>query len=158
MKSKVHFSLYCTLVTVGVIVILLIGIIATRHQADKCIVLTVITLLSILAGLYYCPTSVSVDSDSVKVNRLLSGSKLFHYSDIESVDICYPCAVGIRICGSSGFFGYWGYFRDFAIGSYFGYYADRSQCFYIKLKNKSQYVISCENHLEIVKYIQSNLK
>ncbi|MDE6225012.1 MAG: PH domain-containing protein [Muribaculaceae bacterium] len=158
MKNKVHFSLYCKVITVVVVSVLIIGIIASRHQTDKCILLTAITFFTTLAGLYYCPMSVTADSDSVKINRLLSGNKTFKYSDIESVDSCYPCAGGLRICGSSGFFGYWGYFSDVVIGSYFGYYADRSQCFFIKLKNKRQYVISCENHIEIVKLIQSNLK
>lgn len=158
MKSKVHFSAYCIAITVAVIAALLIGIVATRHQTDKCVLLTVITAFTTLAGLFYCPVSVSVDSDSVKVHRLISGCKSFRYSDIETVDTCYPSAGGLRLCGSGGFFGYWGYFSDILIGQYFGYYADRSQCFYIKLKNQRQYVISCDNHIEMVKTIQKNLK
>ena len=66
-------------------------------------------------------------------------------------------AAGIRLCGSGGFFGYWGYFSDIVIGQYFGYYADRSQCFYIKLKNKRQYVISCKNHVGMVEAIRKNI-
>ncbi|WP_370519135.1 hypothetical protein, partial [uncultured Muribaculum sp.] len=59
---------------------------------------------------------------------------------------------------SGGFFGYWGYFSDIIIGQYFGYYAARSQSFCIKLKNNRQYVISCDNHIEMVKFIMNNLK
>lgn len=158
MKSKVHFSTYCIAITVAVIAALLIGIVATRHQTDKWILLTVITAITVLAGLFYCPVNVSVDSDSVKIHRLLSGDKTFMFSDIEAVDTCYPSAGGLRLCGSGGFFGYWGYFSDIIIGQYFGYYADRCQCFYIKLRNKRQYVISCEKHTEIVKTIQEHLK
>lgn len=158
MKSKVRFSAYCVIVTVAVVALFLIGIVATRHQSDKCIGLSVIAVVTTLAGLFYCPMSVSTDSNSVKIHRLLSGCKTFKYSDIEAVDTCYPSAGGLRLCGSGGFFGYWGYFSDILIGQYFGYYADRSQCLYIKLKNKKQYVISCENHIEIVKAIQRSLK
>lgn len=158
MKSKVHFSIYCSIITVGVIAVLMIGIVATRYQTEKCILLTLITIISVLAGLFYCPVSVCVDSNTVKIRRVLSGNKIFKYSNIESVETCYPSAGGIRLCGSGGFFGYWGYFSDILIGQYFGYYADRSQCFYIKLKNKRQYVISCEKHTEIVKAIKKNLK
>lgn len=158
MKNKVHFSAYCIIITAVVIAAFLIGIVATRHQTDKCVLLTVITVISIFAGLFFCPLSVSVDSSSIKIRRLLSGNKTFRYSDIESIDTCYPSAGGIRLCGSGGFFGYWGYFSDIIIGQYFGYYADRSQCFYIRLKNKRQYVVSCENHIEVVKAVQKNLE
>ena len=158
MKSKVHFSTYCIIITAVVIVALLTGIIANRFNTDRCIILSVITATTALAGLFYCPVSVSVDSNAIRIHRLLSGNKTFKLSDIETVDTCYPSAGGIRLCGSGGFFGYWGYFSDILIGQYFGYYADRSQCFYIRLKNKRQYVISCENHIELVKAIQNNLK
>ncbi len=88
---------------------------------------------------------------------MLSGDKTFPLADIVEVDTCYPSAAGIRLCGSGGFFGYWGYFSDIVIGQYFGYYADRSQCFYIKLKNKRQYVISCKNHVGMVEAIRKNI-
>lgn len=158
MKSKVHFSTYCIIITIVVMVALTAGIIATRVNTDKCILLSVITAAVTLAGLFYCPVSVSVDSNVVRIHRMLSKDKTFKLSDIEAVDTCYPSAGGIRLCGSGGFFGYWGYFSDILIGQYFGYYADRSQCFYIRLKNKRQYVVSCENHIKLLKAIQNNLK
>ncbi len=157
MKSKVHFSSFCIIITGAVIAALLAGIVTTRDSTDKCLALAVITAAVTLAGLFYCPTGVSTDSKSVKVHRLISGCKTFKFSDIESIDTCYPSAGGIRLCGSGGFFGYWGYFSDIIIGQYFGYYADRSQCFYIRLKNNRLYVISCENHIEMVKNIQNCL-
>lgn len=158
MKSKVHFSIFCIVMTAATFGILLTAIVATRHEADECIMLSAITLFSALLGTYYCPVSVSIESDSVCLHRLLGKNRNFKFSDIESVDTCYPSAGGIRLCGSGGFFGYWGYFSDIIIGQYFGYYADRSQCFCIKLKNKKQYVLSCKNHFEMVNAIQKNLK
>lgn len=158
MKSKVHFSTYCIIITAVVIAALLTGVVATRHEPDKCVLIAAITAISIFAGLYHCPISVSMDSNSLKVRRLLSGDRVFNLSDIQAVDTCYPSAGGIRLCGSGGFFGYWGYFSDILIGQYFGYYADRSQCFYIRLKNNRQYVLSCANHLEMVKTIQHHLQ
>lgn len=158
MKSKVHFSFYCITITIVVMAALLIGIFTTRQETDKCALLTIITVIVAFAGLFYCPIRVCVNANSIKIHRLLSGCKTIKISDIEAVDTCYPSAGGLRLCGSGGFFGYWGYFSDILIGQYFGYYADRGQCFYIKLKNKKQYVISCENHIEMVKTIQMNLK
>ena len=48
------------------------------------------------------------------------------------------------MCGSGGFMGYWGYFHDIIIGSYFGYYGDRSQCVLVRLMSGAQYVVSCK--------------
>ena len=110
MKSKVHFSTYCTIITIAVLVLFVVGIVATRNESSKCLIFSIITALATLAGLYYCPVSVTADSKSVKIHRLLSGDKTFNYSDIESVDTFYPSPGALRLCGSGGFFGYWGYF------------------------------------------------
>lgn len=90
MKSKVHFSTYCTIVTIAVLALFVVGIVATRNESPKCLILCIITALATLAGLYYCPISVAADSKSVKIHRLLSGDKTFNYSDIESIDTFYP--------------------------------------------------------------------
>lgn len=157
MTSKVHFSLYCIIITIVTFGVLLTGAAMTYNTPNKSIILIIITVLITLSGLFYCPLSVSIDSDELKIRRLLAGDKRFKISDITDTDTCYPSAAGIRLCGSGGFFGYWGYFSDILIGQYFGYYADRSQCFYIRMKNKKQYVISCRNHTEIVKNIQTQI-
>lgn len=158
MKSKVHFSPFCRIITVAVIALFLIGIIANRNHTDKSIVLIIIACIIIFTSLYYCPVSISIDVNALNINRLLSGSKTFKFADIEAVDTCYPSAGAIRLCGSGGFFGYWGYFSDILIGKYFGYYADRGQCFYIRLKNKKQYVISCADYIEIVNAIRKKIE
>lgn len=158
MKSKVHFSYFCIIITIFVVVALVAGIVTTVQEPRTQIIMSIVTALSFFAGLYYCPVSIAADSESINIRRLISGNKTFRYSDIEMVDTCYPSAGGIRLCGSGGFFGYWGYFSDIIIGQYFGYYADRSQCFYIRLKNKRQYVISCQNHMEMVRFIQKHLE
>lgn len=154
MESKVHFSHFCTIITAVIIVAFVVAIATTLNDPKNCLILVSVTVLMILTGLYYCPVKVSADSEAVRIHRLMSRDKVFKYDDIQAVDTCYPSAGGIRLCGSGGFFGYWGYFSDIIIGQYFGYYADRSQCFYIRLKNKRQYVVSCRNHIEMVKFIQ----
>lgn len=158
MKSKVHFSLFCKIITIAVFAALIGATISSIGNTRDCAILSAITLLAIFSGLYYCPTAVSATTAGVTVHRCLSGDKVFRYSDIKKVDTFYPSAGGLRLCGSGGFFGYWGYFSDILIGQYFGYYADRNQCFYIVLKNNRQYVISCNNHTEMVKTIQQHLK
>lgn len=158
MKRKVHFSWYCTIITLAVIAAFITGIVLKRNDPQACTLLSVITVTAVLCGFYYCPVYVTADEHEIRINRLLSVYKSFRYSDIEAVDTCYPSAGGLRLCGSGGFFGYWGYFSDIIIGQYFGYYADRSQCFYIRLKNKRQYVVSCNDHVEMVNQIRKHLK
>lgn len=157
MKTNVHFSKYCIAITFVVLAALITGLIVTYGDQRSFVMLAVITMLAVFSGLYYCPKSVSVDGNGLSIHRLVSRDKIFKYSDIREVDSCYPSAGGIRLCGSGGFFGYWGYFSDSLIGQYFGYYTDRDQCFYIKLKDNRQYVISCNNHTEIVNEIRRHI-
>lgn len=157
MKNKVKFSIYSKIITVLVLILFAAGVIALLDNTRELPLFCIIMGGATITGLYFCPISIEADQSEIKLHRLLSHPKCFAYNDIQSVDTCYPSAGGLRLCGSGGFFGYWGYFRDIAIGQYFGYYADRSQCFYIKLKNKRQYVISCKNHVEMVEAIRKNI-
>ncbi|MDE5667923.1 MAG: hypothetical protein K2I24_00125, partial [Duncaniella sp.] len=99
MKSKVHFSTYCIIITILVLAALTTGILTHRHY----ITATAITLAVVAAGLYYCPVSVSVNTSELVIHRLLSGDKKFSLADIVEVDTCYPSLEGIRLCGSGGF-------------------------------------------------------
>ncbi len=157
MKQKVKFSTYSLIITAVVLVLSVVGIFSLVGNVDKLTIFCIIMGLATIAGLYYCPISIEANASGVKLNRLLSGAKCFHYDEIETVDTCYPSAGGLRLCGSGGFFGYWGYFSDIMIGSYFGYYGSRNNCFMIKLKNGKQYVIGCDNAISIVDYINGKL-
>lgn len=158
MKSKVHFSTYCIIITIVVPAALLTGILTHLHSIDLPTLLTIaLTVGVVAAGLYYCPVSVSVNPRELMIHRLLSGDKTFPLADIVEVDTCYPSAGGIRLCGSGGFFGYWGYFNDIMIGTYLGYYGSRSECILIRLKNGKQYVLGCENAVAMANYIKHQI-
>lgn len=103
MKRKAQFSYYCIAVTVVLLILLCVGIVANFGIHDKLVAMSVITVVAVLAGLYYCPVSVSADSDRVRIHRFLAGDKSFRYADIDSVDTCYPSAGGIRLCGRGDF-------------------------------------------------------
>lgn len=155
MKSKVKFSIFSIIITALVLVLLIIGIFSLRGNFDDLVLFSSITVLAILSGLYYCPCSVEATSEGVKINRLLSGAKTFSYDEIEKVDACSLSISSLRLCGSGGFFGYWGYFHDNAIGNYFGYYGDKNYCMLLRLKNVRQYVLGCEDVSSMAKYISS---
>ena len=158
MKNKVKFSIYAQVITAAVIILCIIGEISLWDIPEKLVKFNLITGVAIIAGLYYCPISVEANQSEIKLYRLLGRPRIFTYRDIQSVDTCYPSAGGIRLCGSGGLFGYWGYFSDIMIGTYFGYYGSRSYCFLVKLKNGKQYVLGCENPVAMVEYIESNME
>ncbi|MDE6669133.1 MAG: PH domain-containing protein [Muribaculaceae bacterium] len=142
MKFKVKFSTYCSIITVVVIIALIVGIVTVGDHAER-ILLSVITVCVIGAGLFYCPVSIEADTDKFIIHRLVK-AKHIPYDQISAIDRCFPSAGGLRMCGSGGFMGYWGYFHDIIIGSYFGYYGDRSQCILVRFRSGAQYVVSCK--------------
>lgn len=155
MKNRVKFSIFVQVITAVVILLCIVGEISLWNIHEKLIKFNLIMGAGIIAGLYYCPVSVEANLSEIKLYRLLAKPKIFAYKDIQSVETCYPSAGGIRLCGSGGLFGYWGYFSDIMIGTYFGYYGSRSYCFLVKLKNGKQYVLGCENPVAMVNYIKS---
>lgn len=157
MKQKIKFSSFSIITTAAVMVIFVIGVISVIDNPDKLITLGVIAGITTIAGAYYCPTSVEASETGIILHRLMSRPKEFSYDMIQSVESCYPSAGGIRLCGSGGFFGYWGYFSDIMIGTYFGYYGSRDNCMLLKLKNGHQYVIGGSNIPALVNFIQLHL-
>lgn len=156
MKNKVKLSLFCFIITYFVLLALIIGVFTSWGEGNKAVVLLVILVSLVGISLYFFPKSIE-SNDNGLIIHCQYNDKAFAYSDIEKVERCYPSAGGLRLCGSGGFFGYWGYFTDIVIGNYFGYYGNRSQCILIKLKDGKQYVISCENPDKMVNAISSRL-
>lgn len=157
MKQKIKYSAYSIVVTAAILILSVAGVVSLRAESDKLVTFCLIMVSAIIFGLYYCPLSVEAGQSGIVIRRILSGPKTFAYGDIESVDTCYPSAGGLRLCGSGGLFGYWGYFSDIMIGTYFGYYGSRSHCFLVKLKSGRQYVIGCTDSAAIVSYIEPRL-
>lgn len=156
MKSKVQLSLYSLIITVTVCVALLVGIILSWNDIDTLIPLAVIFIFLVGTGLFYYPLSIEATDNSLKINRVLK-TKEIPYSEISSVDRCMPSLGGLRLCGSGGFMGFWGYFNDIIIGTYFAYYGNHNQCILIKLKNGKQYVVSCAKPNEMYLLLNNKL-
>lgn len=142
MKSKVKLSLYSRIITCVLVLILVAAMVTTWGNEDKFLLSVILFIGLLFAGLFYSPVSIEASESALVIHRVLK-SKVISYSDISSVDRCIPSAGGLRLCGSGGFMGYWGYFSDIIIGSYFGYYGDMDRCILVKLKDGKQYVISC---------------
>ncbi len=114
--------------------------------------LGILFLCLLTVGLFYCPVSLETTDHTLIIHRVLK-DKVIPYSEIAAADYCYPSAGGLRLCGSGGFMGYWGYFHDIIIGNYFGYYGNQKNCILIKLNSGKQYVLGCEDREAILNII-----
>lgn len=157
MKQKVKFSAYSLIVTAVVLVLFVVGIFTLLGNEEKLILFCIIMGMTTIAGLYFCPKSIEAAASGIMLHRLLSSPKEFSYNSIQEVDTCYPSAGGLRLCASGGFFGFWGYFSDIMIGSYFGYYGSRSNCILVKMKDGKQYVLGCDNAVAMADYIKQQI-
>ncbi len=111
----------------------------------------------ILFALFYAPVSISVDEDSLNINRSLK-TKHIPLSEISSVTLVSPTMAEKRIFASGGWFGYWGRMKEPSLGHYFAYYGKASDCFLVRLKDGRQYMLGCVDPVAVVDFINSKIK
>ncbi len=151
MKQSVKFSPYTLFITICSLAILIaIMLILLRDGKEfAAYVFAGVIVLICLLSLFYAPVSVSVDGHSLNVNRKLR-TRSIPLDEIESIRLCPPTMGERHVCGSGGWFGYWGWFHDRELGRYFAYYGKSSDCFLVRLRNGRNYVIGCQNSQTIV--------
>lgn len=159
MRKKVEFSTYAF---INSIVILAILIALLCWQASKDVGWAIWALFGVicffcLMTLIYAPKYISLTSNNLSINRTLK-TKDIPLSEISSVKLCPPTMSERRLCGSGGFFGYWGWFSEPSIGRYFAYYGKASDCFLVTLKSGKKYMLGCKDAPEMVSSIQERLK
>ncbi len=157
MKSKINYSRFSTILTVSLLSVIFIGCIVSLHQKPAFYTLLSIYLILIVFALFYGAAYIKADSDHIIMGSLLNSRKI-HIRNIDSVELFQPTMGAIRICGSGGFMGYWGIFKEGDIGRYYAFYGKASDCFLIHLKGGNKYVIGCENPAAMVDYIKSQIK
>lgn len=156
MKSTVKFSSYALVLTL-IINLILIGccVYTFNETAGFWFVFSIFVVL-LLLGLLFGPVQIVADNDYITVKSILRKRRI-PVCDIESVELFQPTMGAIRLCASGGYFGYWGLFREGDVGRYEAYYGKASDCFLIKMKNGSKYVLGCQNPSEMVDKIQTLL-
>ncbi len=155
MKQRVYLSTYSIIISGVCLIVLLVCLFNCRNNWGVWAIGGTIFALVILE-LFYMPLSVSVNESELNVHRALRRKRI-PLKDIKSVMLCPPTMAERRICGSGGFFGYWGWFSEPSIGKYFAYYGKASDCFLVELKNGRKYLLGCSNPSEMVGYINSRL-
>lgn len=156
MKRKVEFSIFCKITTVAVIALIIGLVVFGEINGEDVRIAYPIFFLMILSGLFYGPVSIEITDKDLIIHRWLK-DKIIPLESIVSADYCYPSGGGLRLCGSGGFMGYWGYFHDITIGSFFGYFGKREQCVVVCLKSGKQYVVSCDDPAFIVNNVNRYL-
>jgi len=157
-KQKVKYSAYSVVMS-ALCFALLLGLISYLAKRDIwCwIIYSAVLIVWCLSTLYYAPMAISVDEKSLSIHRSLR-IKDIPLAEIASVRLCPPTMAECRICGSGGFMGYWGWFRERDIGRYFAYYGRSSECFLVTLKGGKKYMLGCENFKAIVRAIDERIR
>lgn len=109
-KKRVELSSYCWIIS-ALSTALMCGVfIYALKQPDNewavCILGVAIVLL-FLFTLCYMPLSISLDNESLNINRPLK-IKSIPLTEIAEVKLCAPTMGTKRICGSGGWFGWYG--------------------------------------------------
>ena len=145
-------STWCAIMTIVGLIVLFVALYFAKDSFAKCMVAGTLIVLC-LTALFFMPMSISVKNGELNINRSLK-IKSIPLSQIESVELYSPTTAAKRICGSGGWFGYYGWFKEPSIGKYFAYYGKASDCFLVTLKDGKKYVLGCENREAIMKEIQ----
>ena len=159
LKKRVKLSGWSIAMTILTMVFLISICIWQFHKTENefyCWLLLGIVAVWSFNTLFYSPMYVDLTEDSINVETLMRVRR-FPLDEIVSVKICEPTMSEHRICGSGGYFGYWGWFREPSIGKYFAYYGKASQTFLIRLKSGRQYMLGCSDSKEMAKALAEQL-
>lgn len=155
MKKSVKLSLYSSVLTM-VLIVLLGAMLAGLEDTIPFIIVLSILIIICGCGLWYMPMSISADDKALSINRPLKVSSI-PYSEISTVELCMPTMGAISKFASGGFMGYWGWFSERDLGKYYAFYGKASDCFLVTLKNGRKYMLGCQDPGEMVKYIDKHL-
>jgi len=109
-------------------------------------------VLVLLAGLYYCPRSVEITPSRMIIRRLLT-KKYIPVGEIIAVAPYQRTMNFVRVCGSGGVLGFWGWFRNQELGRFFVYATTLKQLVVVALASGRTYVVSCGNAQEMAAQI-----
>lgn len=157
MKQKVVMSTFSLISTLACIALFLFLIFWDNPPVSIRMMIGGVLGLMLLLGLFYMPLSIGADRYAIYINRSLR-VKAIPMQEVKSVRICPPTMGAVRICGSGGFMGYWGWFRERDLGKYFAYYGRSSDCFLVELHSGRKYILGCSNASQMVEHIRSFLK
>ena len=154
MKKSVKYSGWSWFLTSTMTILCIVLPIVWYNDGkyEKAIVLAVLLAVMIILAMFYAPLYVKITDSHIAVRRLLK-SRVINIDDVAAVQLCPPTMGAARVCGSGGWFGYWGWFKERDLGKYFAYYGRSTDCFLVQLKDNRQYVIGCTDAPDVVESI-----
>lgn len=156
MNSKINLSTFSSIFTILTTGGLLTGCIVT-YGSDTFLLMLAMSTMLLVAAMLFAPLSIRANNKEVEIHSLFKKHSI-PIRRIESCEHFQPTLGSIRVCGSGGFMGYWGIFREGDVGRYMAYYGKASDCFIIHLDNGDKYVLGCKNSGEMIKYINAQLQ
>ena len=151
MKRRVELSNFCffaTVLTMG----LLVGCVFIPAGKWWVIVWGCFVSILLAFSLYFAPLSIEVTKDAILINRALSQSKRLALCEVKSVSPFKPTNA-LRICGSGGFLGFWGWFTARGVGKYYAYHGKTDDCFMVELKDGRKYLLGCKDSKAMTEHI-----
>ncbi len=147
MKQKVKLSKYSIIVT-AITLLTLIGVMIYLMYIGQEVAGMVIAGVIILCSggaAFYMPESVHVTETDLIIAFQLR-RKIIPLSSIESAELFSPSLTKtVRICGSGGFYGYWGWFYNRSVGRFFVYSTTLSEGVLIRLTSGRRCLIGSPN-------------
>ncbi|MDE6291787.1 MAG: hypothetical protein K2M16_09665, partial [Muribaculaceae bacterium] len=142
------WSIIMTIATMTFLIGICVWQFSKTENEFFCWLLLFIVIVWSFCTLFYSPMYIVLKEDSIDVETPIRVRRI-PLDEIASVKICPPTISEHRICGSGGYFGYFGWFREPSIGKYFAYYGMASQTFLIRLKSGKQYMLGCNDSKEM---------
>lgn len=161
-SQKSKWSRFCIVTTVLILAVVIVTAFmplyneAERNNTIISIVCGVAFMEMVVMGLYYCPKSVCVTGNQLLINRFFSPKKIL-LNDIASVELYSGSTRFLKVCGSGGMFGFYGWYKNQELGRFFIYATNLKELICITLMSGKKYMISCEDAQSMYKEINLRL-
>lgn len=106
-------------------------------------VISLIIALSLFSLISFTPISLCLNRDEIVLRKMIGRLKI-QIKEVESIELMLAKNLkgANRIIGSSGYFGYWGYFRSNCLGKFTLFATEKNNLILIKTVNGKKYVFN----------------
>lgn len=100
-------------------------------------IMSAVTVGCSACGLFFCPLQVEMTDDAYILYFALR-TKVIPLKGMISVEpFSFKDGMIVRICGSGGFYGYWGWFYNRKAGRFFAYCTNPTDCIFLRFPNRA---------------------
>ena len=141
-SQKSKWSRFCIVTTVLILAVVIVtAFMPLYNEAERNN-----TIISIIC----------VTGNQLLINRFFSPKKIL-LNDIASVELYSGSTRFLKVCGSGGMFGFYGWYKNQELGRFFIYATNLKELICITLMSGKKYMISCEDAQSMYKEINLRL-